>query len=58
MGAEGWELVTVTETAQTGYTFFFKRPGETSPPERVNVHADGAPEVRVVHEQKGEVGSL
>jgi hypothetical protein len=26
MGAGGWELVSVTETAQTGYTCFFKRP--------------------------------
>jgi hypothetical protein len=27
-GAEGWDLVAVTQ-AESGYTFFFKRPGVT-----------------------------
>jgi hypothetical protein len=42
MGAAGWELVSVTETAQTGYTFFFKRPMSLRPepdgPEPVSAH--------------------
>jgi hypothetical protein len=31
-GAEGWELVAVTETPSTGYSFFFKRPLEVAVP--------------------------
>lgn len=29
-GSWGWELVAVTESPQTGYSFFFKRPIEAS----------------------------
>ena len=40
MGATGWELVSVTENPQTGYTLFFKRPTQGTstdhaPPESV-----------------------
>ena len=34
MGAAAWELVSVTETPQTGYTFFFKRPMHGAAPEQ------------------------
>ncbi len=31
-GSGGWELVAVTETPRTGYSFFFKRPVEVAVP--------------------------
>ena len=41
-GAAGWELVSVTETAETGYTFFFKRPMESR--DRGQVTPESVPE--------------
>jgi len=42
MGAERWELVSVTESPQTGYTFFFKRPAEPVVPAPGMPGTDGA----------------
>ncbi|HUI04164.1 MAG TPA: hypothetical protein VLZ77_11525 [Acidimicrobiales bacterium] len=42
MGTERWELVSVTETAQTGYTFFFKRPAPPVATAPGPASADGA----------------
>ncbi|HUJ66428.1 MAG TPA: hypothetical protein VLX59_12870 [Acidimicrobiales bacterium] len=42
MGAERWELVSVTESPQTGYTFFFKRPAEPVVPAPGTPGTDGA----------------